>query len=367
MDQSTIPLVAGFLGGSSSTVLLYPLDLVKVRLQVNENSSSRSAGALLGRNGSTNGVHRKATGTIAHTMRGVIRHEGLRGLYQGLTPALIGNSASWGGYFFFYERMKKEMIVLKRESHRRNSSLTITKNDQDVILGPLENFTAACLSGAIMVGFTNPIWLIKTRMQLQLKRAQEGQLKQAAQSKSSSSVKPPYTNIFNAAQTIVREEGVLALYRGTIPALMLTTNGGIQFVAYEFLKLNFGEYTKAARENNNHKHGVLERLQDSLGYLSMGAVSKILASTATYPVQLIKSRLQQRSQTAELSSSGEVRIVNRHYRGVVDCAGKIWKNEGLLGFFKGNAANALRVAPSSAITFVVYEGITDMLSSNNKK
>jgi len=158
MDQSTIPLVAGFLGGSSSTVLLYPLDLVKVRLQVNENSSSRS-------------VQRKASGTIAHTLRGVIRHEGLRGLYQGLTPALIGNSASWGGYFFFYERMKKEMIVLKRGRHRRNSSSTITKNDQDVILGPLENFTAACLSGAIMVGFTNPIWLIKTRMQLQLKRA----------------------------------------------------------------------------------------------------------------------------------------------------------------------------------------------------
>lgn len=367
MDQATIPLVAGFLGGSASTVLLYPLDLVKVRLQVNENSFSKSTGTLLGRNGSASDVHRKGNATIVHTLKGVIRHEGVRGLYQGLTPALIGNSASWGGYFFFYEQMKKEMIVLKRGRDERNGSGTMTTDDRDVILGPLENFTAACLSGAIMVGFTNPIWLIKTRMQLQLKRAQEGKLKEAAQTKTSSSVKPPYTNVLNAVQTIVREEGVLALYKGTIPALMLTTNGGIQFVAYEFLKLNFGEYTKAARENNNHKHGVLERFQDSLGYLSMGAVSKILASTATYPVQLIKSRLQQRSQTVELSSSGDVQIVNRHYRGVVDCAGKIWKNEGLLGFFKGSVANALRVAPSSAITFVVYEGVSDMLSTNSEE
>ncbi len=333
-SSTTIPLIAGFFGGSASTVLLFPLDLVKVRLQVNEKSGGK-------------GIH---TRSIVHTLRGVVRHEGLVGLYQGLGPALLGSSVSWGGYFFFYEAIKGEMIS-RKEKDRPISSLA-----------PFENFTAACLSGSIMVGFTNPIWLIKTRMQLQLKKAQQCQIAKLAP--SSEKLKPPYKNIFDAATTIVREEGVTALYKGTVPALMLTTHGGIQFVVYEFLKKNFGEYTKATRSKNNdqsHSRSVIERLQDSMGYLTMGAVSKIIASTATYPIQLIKSRLQQRNQTAELSSTGEIEMVKREYRGVMDCVVKILKNEGFNGFFKGSLTNAIRVAPSAAITFVVYEGITDTL------
>jgi solute carrier family 25 folate transporter 32 len=94
----------------------------------------------------------------------------------------------------------------------------------------------------------------------------------------------------------------------------------------------------------------------------MGAGSKIIASTITYPIQLIKSRLQQRKQTAEITADGQVEIVKREYRGVIDCATKIWKREGIQGFFKGTIPNALRVAPSSAITFVVYESVTDYLT-----
>lgn len=69
----------------------------------------------------------------------------------------------------------------------------------------------------------------------------------------------------------------------------------------------------------------------------------------------------------EISTSGEVQIVKREYHGVVDCATKIWKREGVIGFFKGGIANAIRVAPSAAITFVVYETVTESLAgdSNN--
>ena len=88
-----------------------------------------------------------------------------------------------------------------------------------------------------------------------------------------------------------------------------------------------------------------------------------IATTATYPLQVLKSRLQQRSQTTELSASGEIQIVKREYSGVRDCVTRIWKCEGLYGFFKGCVPNAIRVAPSAAITFVVYESIIDMMSS----
>ena len=54
--------------------------------------------------------------------------------------------------------------------------------------------------------------------------------------------------------------------------------------------------------------------------------------------------------------------MTREYAGVRDCALRIWRREGIYGFFKGCIPNALRVAPSAAITFVVYESIIDIMS-----
>ena len=88
-----------------------------------------------------------------------------------------------------------------------------------------------------------------------------------------------------------------------------------------------------------------------------------MASTTTYPLQVIKARLQQRSQVIEVSeTTGEVIVSKREYSGVLDCIRRIIKNEGMNGFFKGCLTNALRVAPSAAITFVTYEFVLDMLS-----
>ena len=77
------------------------------------------------------------------------------------------------------------------------------------------------------------------------------------------------------------------------------------------------------------------------------------------------SRLQQRSERTELSSTGEIKVIKRQYAGVIDCVKRIWMLEGFNGFFKGCLPNAIRVAPSAAITFVVYESIIDMMSSSS--
>lgn len=56
-----------------------------------------------------------------------------------------------------------------------------------------------------------------------------------------------------------------------------------------------------------------------------------------------------------MSASGEVKIVKREYAGVIDCVARIWKREGITGFFKGCIPNVIRVTPNAAITLVVYE------------
>ena len=349
------PLIAGVAGGSVSTALLFPLDLVKIRMQVNEESSNRI-------------LSRQQRPTIASSLRNVVKYEGFMGLYQGLSPALLASAVSWGGYFFLYEGMKKQALAVRQKRHEQSllgvqtSGLAAAGDALKVErLSATENFAAACLAGAAMVGLTNPMWLIKTRMQLQLRHFKDG----TTQGGDAKIPIRPYRNMFDAASTIVREEGPLALYKGASVALVMVSHGGIQFVAYEFLKARFGSYTRAerAKKEDHERISVLEALEDSLGYLTMGAASKIVASTFTYPLQVIKSRLQQRADAVDIGQDGKIRVKRREYKGALACCSKIYRNEGVLGFFKGWSLQFYRCAPSSAITFVVYEAVMDALGS----
>lgn len=86
-----------------------------------------------------------------------------------------------------------------------------------------------------------------------------------------------------------------------------------------------------------------------------------VASTTTYPLQVIKARLQQRSQSLELMANGEIKAVHREYVGMLATGKTLWQREGVTGFFKGAIPNALRVAPGAAVTFVVYESVLGFL------
>ena len=78
-------------------------------------------------------------------------------------------------------------------------------------------------------------------------------------------------------------------------------------------------------------------------------------------MQVVKSRIQQPSSSVELTSTGDLRIVKRDYAGLAATMKKMWRLEGIRGFFKGAVPNAMRVAPSAAVTFLVYESMMDML------
>ena len=198
------------------------------------------------------------------------------------------------------------------------------------------NLCSSSQAGVTTVFITNPIWLVKTRMQVQDKSL----FTQGGGTATTQPHQTFYRSMPHAFKTIIQEEGFFALYRGLLPALFLVSHGVIQFVVYEELKT-------LVTNDGNKKLGILEPLW-------MGAISKTIASTATYPWQTIKSRIQQRQN-----------LDAKPYNGMIDCGTRIIKNEGMRGLYKGLAPNLMRIAPSAAITFFTYENVKDFLINNN--
>jgi solute carrier family 25 (mitochondrial folate transporter), member 32 len=303
-------LISGMTAGIVTTVCLHPLDLIKTRFQVYEGNIGRA--------------HKKAKyRSTWHGLRTIVYNEGVSALYQGISPAIFGSGSSWGLYFFFYETYKKQNKFLLDGNNFYNNKTFL-------------NLCSSTQAGVTTVFITNPIWLVKTRMQVQDKS-----LHNAANEVGGTSTRQTfYRSMPHAFKTIVQEEGFFALYRGLLPALFLVSHGVIQFVVYEELKT-------IATNDGTAKLGLVEPLW-------MGAMSKTIASTATYPWQTIKSRIQQRQK-----------LNAKPYNGMIDCGTRIIKNEGIRGLYKGLAPNLIRIAPSAAITFFTYENVKEYLIKNN--
>lgn len=118
-----------------------------------------------------------------------------------------------------------------------------------------------------------------------------------------------YRGILHGTAEILRTDGVRGFYRGLIPSLFGVSHGAIQFVGYEQLK--------------NHRQA--QKPQEHLSnwdYLTLSALSKMIAGSITYPYQVMRSRLQ----TYE---------AKQKYRSGMDLVRQTWKREGIRGFYKG--------------------------------
>lgn len=337
-------LAAGAVGGVITAGILHPIDLVKVRLQVQD-----------GRAGTT-----RYRG-IANAVRSIASTEGVLGFYRGVIPAMVGSGASWGLYFFFYESCKRRMTAAATSSHLDLETHPGMAKHQ---LSVWQNMYASWEAGTITCFFTNPIWLVKTRMQLQRDAPVAPVVSSAAHGNSAKHSPVAYRGMFHALRTIVLEEGPLGLYRGLVPALFLVSHGMVQFAVYEELKVAMSRaygpsgsksVSSAQLDSRTGQDRVsngftpewwAHSVPQSTALFAAGAASKAVATTVTYPYQVIKSRIQQRHAGPE----------NEHpYRGFLQTVRKIGANEGLRGFYRGFTANLLRVAPQSAVTLVAYE------------
>ncbi|KAL5122630.1 Folate transporter 1, chloroplastic [Glycine soja] len=283
---------AGAAAGFATVAVMHPLDVVRTRFQVNDGRVS-------------NFPSYKNT---AHAVFTIARSEGLRGLYAGFLPGVLGSTISWSLYFFFYDRAKQ------RYARNREGKLS-----------PGLHLASAAEAGAIVSFFTNPVWLVKTRLQLQTPLHQTR----------------PYSGVYDAFITIMREEGFSALYKGIVPGLFLVSHGAIQFTAYEELRKVIVDFKSKGSTVDNQNP---DKLLNSVDYAVLGATSKLAAVLLTYP-------FQQRP-----SGDGVPR-----YMDTLHVVKETARFESVRGFYKGITANLLKNAPASSITFIVYENVLKLL------
>ncbi|KAK5885094.1 hypothetical protein CesoFtcFv8_018841 [Champsocephalus esox] len=151
-----------------------------------------------------------------------------------------------------------------------------------------------------------------------------------------------YRNLRHAVFTMWRSEGVLSFYRGLSPTLLAVfPYAGLQFFFYNVFKKQLPPPITAGDSAG----------KGLLGSLVCGSGAGMISKTLTYPFDLFKKRLQVGGFEAARAHFGQV----RSYKGLVDCAVQIAKDEGVRGFFKGLSPSLVKAALSTGFTFFWYE------------
>lgn len=330
--------LAGAGAGLAAVALLHPLDTVRTHMQSSHILQPASL--------------KTRPQPILRTMRYVINKEGTTALYRGLVPASIGSIISWACYFHVFQRA-------------RTGISPYISNDTVVHL------LSGTVSGVITSVATNPIWVIKVRLQLQKTTPSTSGIWQQATTCSTiaspSNLKKkfvngggrPYTGFLDGLATIAREEGIRGLYRGLSPSLWLVSHGALQFTLYESIKSRLKQSRSSSSTNNNEINKTQQlsptKSRDSLrnenkaasvsDALIASTVSKLVASVSTYPLQVARTRMQERMADG-----------NR-YGSFHRALWYIARTEGFAGLYRGLIANIMRVTPQAAVTFVTYEQV----------
>ncbi|KAA8529120.1 hypothetical protein F0562_034081 [Nyssa sinensis] len=314
--------------GAIAATFVCPLDVIKTRLQVHGIPEVRHSG------------HK---GFIITSLKNIIRTEGLKGIFRGLSPTLAALLPNWAVYFTTYGYLKGLLHSHVVNLHLFNIFI------QDHELMPLtygvkrKHFMHEAGGGVfLLVGIGVVIPSIEVDQVFQVNVYPQNFLRTSKKGLNlqTQGMRPgvvPYRGICSALRRIAYEEGVQGLYSGLLPSLIGISHVAIQFPTNEKIK------SYLAKKNNT----TTDKL--SAGEVAIAsAISKIVASIMTYPHEVVRSRLQEQ---------GQVRNSETQYAGVIDCIKKVLHKEGLPGLYRGCATNLFRTTPSAVITLTSYEMI----------
>jgi len=233
--------VAGAAGAVIANTLVYPLDMIKTRLQVQVKSSKASTGP-------NPADHEHYDGTL-DAVRKVVAQEGITGLYAGMFGSLVGVASTNFAYFYWYTIVRSLYI-----SYRKIATPP----------GTAAELSLGAAAGALAQLFTIPVAVVTTRQQTMSKHERKGM-------------------IATGMDVINSEDGWTGLWRGLKASLVLVVNPSITYGAYQRL-----------REVMYPGKKVLKPWEAFI----LGSLSKMLATVVTQPLIVAKVGLQSKPPPA---------------------------------------------------------------------
>ncbi|KAL3825251.1 hypothetical protein ACJIZ3_021280 [Penstemon smallii] len=236
----------------------------------------------------------------------IAKTEGLLGFYRG-NGASVARIVPYAAlHYMAYEEYRRWIIL----------------GFPGVSRGPVLDLIAGSFAGGTAVLFTYPLDLVRTRLAYQVVESPKLGVKGA---------EVVYKGIRDCFSNIYKEAGVRGLYRGVAPSLYgIFPYAGLKFYFYEEMKRHVPE---------NHKKDITVKLV-------CGSVAGLLGQTFTYPLDVVRRQMQ----VQRLSTSNSIAI-----RGTFETLITIYQRQGWKQLFSGLSINYLKVVPSVAIGFTVYD------------
>jgi len=293
--SKTQVVIAGATAGLISRFVIAPLDVVKIRLQLQTHSPSDPSSQNDSRSSS------KYRGALP-TIKRILRDEGLTGFWKGNVPA---------------EMMYVSYSAIQFTTYRSVTLALQTVFGEHMLPAAAESFIAGASAGAVATSATYPLDLLRTRF--------------AAQGKEKI-----YSSLRAAIRDIAVNEGPRGFFQGLSAGVgQIIPYMGIFFATYETLRPILGSL----------------ELPFGSGDATSGVIASVIAKTGVFPLDLIRKRLQVQGPNRSRYVYHNIPV----YKGVFRTMKSIIKAEGPRGLYRGLTVSLFKAAPASAVTMWTYE------------
>ncbi|KAJ3374454.1 mitochondrial thiamine pyrophosphate transporter [Allomyces arbusculus] len=281
----------GIMWGDRRRMAISPIDVVKIRLQLQQHHSVGSA--------------QVKYANFLDACRKIVREEGITAFWKGNIPAELLYLVYGGVQFWSYAQIN-----------------TLLRERQDVIGPTGQKYIAGAAAGTIATVASYPFDLMRTRFAIQA----SGQAK-------------VYPSVLRAISSIYRADGLRGFYSGLGPSItQIVPYMGLTFGAYESLKLLY-----------------LTHLPTSFHPwepMLCGALAGTLAKLGVYPFDTVRKRVQ---VVRGPTHAYVLAVATARTTSAVHVALDMARREGVRAFYRGLVPGLVKAGPSSAVTFWAYE------------